>query len=122
MGYDVHITRAEDWTKSEANPITLDEWLACIASDPEIRLDAVAEARTPRGDVLRTESKGLAVWTAWSNDGEDDNHAWMAHRRGRIVVKNPDSAILMKMCEIAQRLGARVQGDEGEFYPNDDHP
>jgi len=31
-------------------------------------------------------------------------------------VKNPDEAILSKMCAIAEKIGARVQGDEGEYY------
>jgi hypothetical protein len=41
----------------------------------------------------------------------------MDYRQGRIVVKNPDPAILTKMCAIAERFAARVQGDDGETYP-----
>jgi hypothetical protein len=117
MGYDVHITRAVEWSESETAPITLDEWLAYVASDPELRLDGFAEVRSPRGEVIRIESKGLSVWTAWPGDEPGGAHAWMDHRDGRIVVKNPDPAMLTKMCSIAERLGARVQGDEGEAYP-----
>jgi hypothetical protein len=83
-----------------------------------MRLDGFAEARLPNGEVLRIESKGLSVWTAWPGEGRGDNHAWMDHFRGRIVVKNPDSAMLKKMCSIAERLRAQVQGDEGETYPD----
>ena len=122
MGYDVHITRAEEWSDSEATPITLDEWLAYVASDPEMRLDGFAEARTPKGEVIRIEGKGLSVWTAWPGEGRDEGHAWMDHRRGRIVVKNPDSAILKKMGSIAEQLGAQVRGDEGETYPDSADP
>ena len=117
MGYDVHITRAEEWSESEASPITLEEWVAYVASDPEMRLDGFAEAQLPSGDVLRVEGKGLSVWTAWPGEGRSEGHAWMDHRGGRIVVKNPDPAILKKMCAIAERLGARVRGDDGETYP-----
>jgi hypothetical protein len=113
VGYDVHITRAGEWHESEATPIGLDEWLAYVASDPEMRLDGFAEARNPTtGEAIRIESPGLSVWTTWS-----EGTAWMDHHGGRIVVKNPDTAILRKMCAIAERLGARVQGDEGEMYP-----
>jgi hypothetical protein len=113
MGYDVRITRAEDWRESEATPITLEEWLAYVASDPEMRLDGFAEARNPKtGEIIRYKSPGLSVWTASSGGA-----ALMDHLCGNIVVKNPDSAILRKMCAIAERLGARVQGDEGEMYP-----
>jgi uncharacterized heparinase superfamily protein len=33
-----------------------------------------------------------------------------------VFTKNPDRAILAKLLQLAQRLEARVQGDEGEFY------
>jgi hypothetical protein len=116
MGYDIHITRAEEWSESEANPITLDEWRAYVASDPEMRIDGFAETKTLDGTVLRLEGEGLTVWTAWPGEAEDD-HAWLECRLGRITVKNPDPLVLAKMCAIADRLGARVQGDEGEYYP-----
>jgi hypothetical protein len=35
---------------------------------------------------------------------------------GQIVVKNPDEILLKKMREIARVLGARVQGDDCEYY------
>jgi hypothetical protein len=45
MGYELHITRKRDW--SDAGPeITLDEWLALVRSDPDMRLDGFAEAQT----------------------------------------------------------------------------
>lgn len=34
----------------------------------------------------------------------------------RIFTKNPDRPILAKLTEVAGLLGARVQGDNGEFY------
>src|SRR5262245_13589390 len=51
-------------------------------------------------------------------ESRGQGHAWMDHRGGRIVVKNPDSAILKKMCSIAEKLVARVQGDEDETDRN----
>ena len=119
MGYDIHITRAEDWTESEATPILLEEWLALARSDPEMRVDSSAEATTTQGETIRYENPGVAVWTGYSKDGEGGNHAWFDHRSGEIVVKNPDQEILRKMGRIAKRLGAKVQGDEREFYDED---
>jgi hypothetical protein len=115
MGYELHITRAPDWTESDSHPITLDEWLKYIATDPEMRLDGFAEAHVD-GGVLRYENKGLAVWLAYSGHGVNGNMAWFDHRRGRIVVKSPDQEIVGKMKKIALTLGARLIGDEGEFY------
>src|SRR5579884_156777 len=56
------LTRASDWTDSESNPIRIDEWLAYIGSDPEMRLDNFADAQTPAGSVIRYENAGVAVW------------------------------------------------------------
>jgi len=116
MGYDLHITRADDWTDSESEPITLDEWKAYVASDPEFRLENFAEATTPQGETVRYDSEGLAVWTAYSGHGVDGNMAWFDYRRGRIVVKNPDDEIQEKMKRIADHFDAYVVGDEGEEY------
>ena len=116
MGYDLHITRADDWVDESYPSIPLKEWLDYVESDPEMRLDNVAEADTPDG-TLRYENVGLAVWTAYARDGEAGNHAWFDFRNGRIVVKNPDEQIIAKMCRVADALQARVQGDDGEFYP-----
>jgi hypothetical protein len=115
MGYDIHITRAPDWTASEAFPISLEEWLDCAARDSEMRLDGFAEAWVGQS-VLRVESEGLAVWTAYSRHEVGGNMAWFSFCYGRIVVKNPDDEILGKMRQIATRLQANVIGDEGETY------
>jgi hypothetical protein len=115
MGYDLHITRAADWSESETIPIALEEWLAYVASDTEMRLDNVAEAEVD-GQVLRLEGAGIAVWTAFSGHGVGGNMAWFHYFDGNVDVKNPDREILGKMLQIAERLGATVQGDDGEQY------
>jgi len=38
-GIELYITRAEFWADNEDAPITADEWLAYIKSDPELSLD-----------------------------------------------------------------------------------
>ena len=116
MGYDVHITRKPNWFDPAGPEISLAEWIAVVASDPEMRLKGYAEARVDNGKMLRLEHCGLAVWIAYSGHEKDGNMAWFDFRQGSVVVKNPDSEILMKMWFLAQALVARVQGDEGEFY------
>lgn len=116
MGYDVHITRAEHWVDSEEFPITLDEWIAYVEQDSEMRLDNFAEATTTEGELIRYENRGLAVWIAYSGHEVGGNMGWFDYWRGEIVVKNPDDEILIKMKQIARRLNARVVGDEGETY------
>jgi hypothetical protein len=116
MGYDVYITRGTDWFENNDVQISLEEWLAYVKSDPEMRIDNKAEAQTSDG-ILRYENIGLAVWTSYTRHDEAGNMAWFDFQNGNIVVKNPDKEILTKMCRIAESLQARVQGDEGESYP-----
>jgi hypothetical protein len=103
MGYDVHITRKDDWSDAEGPEISIAEWLTVVEADPEMRLDRFAETR-------------LSVWTAYSQHDESGNMAWFFYRNGEIVVKNPDEEILCKMWSLAQALSAKVQGDDSEVY------
>ena len=125
MGYELHITRKAFWSDQEGETITLDEWIEYVNSDPEMRLDGYAEARVPDG-VLRVESPGLSVWTAYaghekSGHGKNGNMAWFDHFNGNIDVKNPDQEIIRKMYQIARSLHAKVQGDDGECYDENGH-
>ncbi|MFJ9695586.1 hypothetical protein [Kitasatospora sp. NPDC101183] len=82
MGYDVHITRRENWWDDDGDgrDITEAEWDALVAAEP-----------------------GLAMAPMWWNSG-------------RIVSKNPSDAVIARMREVAAILGARLQGDDGEYY------
>jgi len=112
VGYDLHITRAADWSEGEAHPIGLAEWRAVVAGDSELDLTGAAEAVTPEG-TLRYENEGLAIWTAHPS-GEP---VWFDCRRGSVIVKNPDEPTISKMIAISRLLDAKVQGDDGETYP-----
>ena len=116
MGYDVHITRRKNWFDDEGQAITMDEWVAVVSADPEMRLDGFAEAELADGSALRSEDPSIAVWTAYSKHGQQGNMAWFALCEGNVEVKNPDQEILIKMWQLAQKLAAIVQGDEGELY------
>jgi hypothetical protein len=114
MGYDLKITRAPMGLERNESPISLDEWLEYVASDPEFRLDNVAEVCASSGQVLRYENPGLAVWLP--STLESGSGRWFDFRNGRIVVKNPTDEMIAKMKQVANRLNARVVGDDGEEY------
>lgn len=99
MGYDLHVTRADDWADNKGHEISVDEWLRFVGEDPELRL---AGYNGPYFALWSGPSKYRDPWLDW--------HA------GNLYSKNPDKAIVEKMLQIAERLGARVQGDDGEFY------
>src|SRR6476619_3837212 len=99
MGYDMRITRAELWAANEGHEITRQERLSLVADDPDLTPDP------DNGDEY-------ALW-----DGECRcPEPWLRWWRGNIETKNPDRAIVAKMLEIAAKLRARVQGDDGEVY------
>jgi hypothetical protein len=72
MGYDVHITRRQNWFDHGPPAISLEDWLATVKNDPEMRWVGFAEASV-EGSTLRVESPGLATWTQYSGTGIDGN-------------------------------------------------
>lgn len=113
MGYELHIHRGEDWSElSEQEGVSLAEWHGYVEEADDFRMDDAAEASTPDGAVIRIESPGIAVWTGHP----EGVVAWFSFDDDQIVVKSPDEAMIVRAREIARALGARVQGDDGEFY------
>jgi hypothetical protein len=98
MGYDLHITRRQHWG-GEGPEITAEEWLSYVAADTELSLEPQA-------------GPYAAVWTGPS----ELRSPWLDWEAGEIFTKNPDAALMNKMEAVANALGARVQGDDGEVY------
>lgn len=102
MGVELHITRAESWAENEKSPITGDEWLAYVASDPELKLD-------PRNGRYFTIWSGPSAYT----------EPWLDWFQGNISTKWPDTALYKKMLRIASALNAHVQDDDSTKYPQE---
>jgi len=98
MGYDLHITRRRQWS-GKGSDITSREWLDYVAGDSELKLSP--------GDGPH--------WAIW-NGASELPQPWLDWEDGQIYSKNPDEPLTRKMCAIAQKLHAKVQGDDGEFY------
>ncbi|MFN3148678.1 hypothetical protein [Bremerella sp.] len=102
MGYDLHITRRKYHFDDEGPAISESEWRALVESDPELSFSN--DGNGPLFATWNGECKYPDPWFAYSADN------------GSINTKNPDEKIIAKMLEIAARLGAKVQGDDGEVY------
>jgi hypothetical protein len=102
MTYQLHITRASDWMQSEELPITAAEWLKLVRTDAELVQDP-------------THGPYFVRW-----GGSAGPERWLEWADGRINTKYPDGALLKKLVAIAERLGAKVQGDGGEVYSGDE--
>ncbi len=99
MGYYIHITRAESHLDSERRPIRPEEWLRLVEEDPELCL---AGYNGPYHAIWDGPSEYPEPWFDW----------WA----GEIQAKNPGDAMVDKAVEIGKKLGAKVQGDDGETY------
>ncbi len=104
MGYDFHITRRRLWHDEGGPVITAEEWLRLVEGDPELELD-------PRNGPY------FAVC-----ERPDEEAHWLDWRDGELFTKNPDDWFVRKMQALAERLGARVQGDEAEVYDGEYPP
>jgi hypothetical protein len=98
MGYDIHITRKNDWADESGLRIALAEWKSVVENDPELTLD-----RAPDGTDLASASFLGEEGVLWWDDGE-------------IVSKYPNEQLLAKMLALAELLNAKVQGGDGEVY------
>lgn len=63
MGYELHITRKENWFDEDlSTDISMEEWKAYVESDREMQLDNFAETMSPDGAVIRIKRDGISIW------------------------------------------------------------
>ena len=115
MGYELYITRQDNWWEDDAaKQITEAEWEQFVSNHEQMQLLDFAEAHSSTGEIIRIESPLLAAWQHPINN--ENETVWFSYQNGKISVKSPDDTISQKMLEIAKLLNARVQGDDGEWY------
>jgi len=105
MGYDLHITRKDDWSEQTGPLISEAEWRSLIESDPQLTLDTQTKLTMSGGDY---------VFAAWNGQP-----GALGYYGGEITATDPSEPLIDKMVQIARALGASVQGDDGEVYGED---
>ncbi|MFC0030298.1 hypothetical protein ACFFMM_12290 [Micromonospora chaiyaphumensis] len=104
MGYELHISRAEEYYDSEEHPITLDEWLSYAEINPMLRV---------RGWLGRDEDR-QPVYEHPCTDGSIVSLTWF---EGAIEIKGHfDGDAYREFGAVAEDLLANLQGDHGERY------
>jgi len=87
-----------------------------LGGDSRRRFVKVVEAAEARnhttGEFIKVQDEGMAIWT----DPKDKSECYFYYHAGEISVKSPNDKITTKMKAVAQKLKARVIGDEGEEY------
>src|SRR5882724_2806240 len=107
MGWEIHITRGNDWSDNGKHPITADEWLALVEADPELAIDP------------RDNGPYMALWLPhWvrADPPWSDDHPCFDWFKGCMSTTRPDRETFAKALEIVRALRAKVQDDDGQVY------
>ena len=114
MGYDLHITRRDQWSddEKEGKGISLKEWLDYIDNDPDLEISDGYRIKVPGSETESQVAPGFCEWIAHPSN----ERPWFDYYRGNISTKNPDEDTIKKMLSISKTLRAKVQGDDGETY------
>lgn len=112
MAYAFHITRADAWADDTA-PVTYDEAVQAIRDLPDFTVEHGQTLRTlnPRTGETMTAVVGECI--------KYRGTVRILFQSGAPFFRVRDTAELLPFLELAERLGARVQGDEGEIYTKD---
>jgi hypothetical protein len=110
MPYELHITRADDWLESRTSPIPVEEWQALVDHHPDLHSQDHVVAINP---MTQEELKvPLANGACLDVNG---GPLYFSCRDGRVSVGAIDE-LIPQVKNIADQLGARLFGDEGEEY------
>jgi len=107
LGYDVYITRRTNWWQPSGQDIDLAEWSALAAQSADL---VPWQGVGPDG-LSRQDPTLLALRLP-----EGGQSAPFLLNDGQLVVKSPDDWTARRMGELAEALGAKVQGEDGEIY------
>lgn len=119
MGYNLHITRGE-WLSDHADKLKFKEWIFVAARDPELIPDNDNAVQAQRlalegDDVAPLEERSADF--VWRNAKAMDDFTFRYFKHSvRVKGAAGHVEVVQKMLEIAERLGAQVQGDEDEYY------
>lgn len=108
MGYDLHITRKVDWSNEDGPRISRQEWLNLIESDPKFRILPENCNETPPN-----------IFTVWDDPDAPEGSYWVDWAEDGVSGRHQGKDYIRKLHQIATKLDAVVQGDDGEVYlPN----
>jgi hypothetical protein len=116
MGYELHIVRQNDYVDGEEESnISLEEWLNYVATDNELELTNGYGLSIPGTEVPWQERPGFCYWNGHPKS-DAGTAPWFDYGYGAISTKYPDEPTIKKMINISIALGAKVRGDDFEYY------
>jgi hypothetical protein len=105
MGYDLQLTRAEDWVESSSVPVTAHEWIAAARS-----ASGVTETS------LLSDGSGNPTFLLGDDPAKDPALYWAD---GQVAVRGADEKHVPALVALAKAVGARLVGDDGEQHGGD---
>lgn len=114
MSYDIHITREKDWV-DDKNPITLEEVRSIMPTLSErfrIEESGIISIQNPNGQKL---SMKVGPYLEYMEENGDKSCVIFLKGNCPSFRYQSDSQLLA-MCAVAEALGARLVGDDGEEY------
>ncbi len=122
MGYGLYITRKDDWSDIEGPRIELIEWAEYLTIDPSLKIDWERSAEVDPRVASKAKEPTHTKWLEWPSRIPDEEEAWLWLEQGNLVAMDPDQAFRRKLFLIADGLGARLMGEEGELYDSNGDP
>ncbi len=120
MGYTISIVRrSHEGERDEESKITLDEWLSHIDNANDLERPGESSMTDYNREYYRNRP-GYCEWTGHSRYKEPFARPAFDYYNGQVIAENVDNETLSKMMIIAEALGAVVQGQDGEFFDEDD--
>ena len=105
----IYITRKKDlFDHTAAHEITLPEWTAFVANDPDMRLDNYTIVTLPNGEQYRYTSPGTATWLSRERGQSEVREMIFDYVAGDIVIKKPGDKAMEKIRHIAYKLNAQI--------------
>ena len=78
-GYDLHITRAKEWTESKKTPVPVEGWVQYIKSDSEFRLVQPQDPKGKPRDAIwidpKDKARVLFLLLGWRDSVKDPSRA-----------------------------------------------
>jgi hypothetical protein len=109
MDSTTYITRKTDlFDHSPDKEITLQEWMAMVANDPEMRLDNYTTVKLWNGEDYRYPSPGTAVFLSREPGQSTIREIVFDFVAGSIIIKNADQKAMDKIRLLAFKLNARI--------------
>ncbi|MBT8415866.1 MAG: hypothetical protein KJO42_00340 [Silicimonas sp.] len=122
MGYDLYITRKDDWSDTSGPDISMDDWTEYLFIDKSLEIDARRAAEIDPRVASHAKEPTHTRWLDWPARVPDENEAWMWIEQGNIVATDPDIDFRRKLFLIADGLEARLMGTDGEVYDSIGEP